>query len=566
MKTDIISREVLEGMLLDYGLVSKENLDIAIERADLEETTLRDAILWHNFLSDEELGKLIAEHFKMQFVNLRDKVISEEALRTIPELVARKNRSIVFLIDKENVNIATSDPENLEFFNFLERKTGCIVRRFYATDRDISEAFGLYRKSASEAFEDILKENLETAKKNLKSDIDPPIIRVVDALFGYAFQNKASDIHLEPRDHDALIRFRIDGVLHDIAKLPPELHPQVISRIKILANLRTDEHQVPQDGKLQVRVEDELIDIRVSIIPITNGEKAVLRLLSDRSRQFSLSNLGIGSEDLLKIQEAYQRPYGMVLVTGPTGCGKTTTLYSFLKLLNRRYVNIMTIEDPVEYDVEGANQIQVNPEANLTFATGLRSILRQDPNIILVGEIRDDETAGIAVNLAMTGHLVLSTLHTNNAATSIPRLLDLGVEPFLVTTTVNAIIAQRLVRKIHEGCRVSKEVPASELFREIEPKTVNEAFGVSGADDPIRMYYGKGCPACHGTGFQGRTGIFEVLLFNDDIRKAIVDRKNSNEIEALAKESGMRTMLEDGLLKVKSGLTTLEEVIRVSRE
>lgn len=566
MKVDIISREALEGMLLGYGLVSKENIDIAVERADLEETTLREAILWHNFLSDEELGKLIAEHFKIPFVNLRNKTIPESVFRTLPELVARKSHAMVFAIEKENVSVATSDPENLEFFNFLERKTGCIIRRFYATERDISEVISLYRKSASEAFEDILKDNLEAARKSVVSDIDPPIIRVVDALFGYAFQNKASDIHLEPRDHDALIRFRIDGVLHDIAKLPSELHPQVVSRIKVLANLRTDEHQVPQDGKLQVTIEEESIDIRVSIIPITNGEKVVLRLLSDRSRQFSLSNLGIGSEDLLKIQEAYQKPYGMVLVTGPTGCGKTTTLYSFLKLLNRRNVNIMTIEDPVEYDVEGVNQIQVNIDANLTFATGLRSILRQDPNIILVGEVRDDETAGIAVNLAMTGHLVLSTLHTNNAATSIPRLLDLGIEPFLVTTTVNAIIAQRLVRKIHEGCRVSKEVSARELYREIDLKSINEAFGIQEKTDTVRMYYGKGCDACHGTGFQGRTGIFEVLLLDDDIRRAIVDRKNSNDIESLARENGMRTMLEDGLLKVKNGLTTLEEVIRVSRE
>jgi type IV pilus assembly protein PilB len=334
----------------------------------------------------------------------------------------------------------------------------------------------------------------------------------------------------------------------------------------VLSGLRTDEHHAPQDGKLQVTLDEEQLDVRVSIIPITNGEKVVLRLLSDQSRQFSLSNLGIGAEDLLKIQDSYQRPYGMVLVTGPTGCGKTTTLYSFLKLLNRRNVNIMTIEDPVEYDVEGINQIQVNPDANLTFATGLRSILRQDPNIILVGEIRDAETAGIAINLAMTGHLVLSTIHTNNASTTIPRLLDLGVEPFLITSTVNAIIAERLVRKIHESCRVSKEIPLGELFEKIDRKSVETIFGSTDPDAPIRVYFGKGCPACHETGFQGRTGIFEVLTFNDVLRKAIVDEKNSNEIEELARSFGMKTMLEDGLVKVKNGMTTMEEVIRVSRE
>lgn len=566
MKEDILSADILRTTLLDYGLLTEDQMEVALERAHLEETTLRDAILWHNFLSDEELGKIVAEYFHILFINLREKPIRDEVLQIIPEVVAKKNHSIIFDIDAENIFLATSHPENLEFFNFLERKEGLAVRIHFSTDRDVYEALGQYRKSATEAFEDILKRNLDDATKSFDVDVDPPIIQIVNTLVGYAQRNKASDIHLEPRDHDALVRFRIDGVLHDIAKLPKELHPQIISRIKVLSNLRTDEHHTPQDGKLQVMLDEEQLDIRVSIIPITNGEKVVLRLLSDQSRQFSLSNLGIGTEDLLKIQDAYQRPYGMVLVTGPTGCGKTTTLYSFLKLLNRRNVNIMTIEDPVEYDVEGVNQIQVNTDANLTFATGLRSILRQDPNVILVGEIRDNETAGIAINLAMTGHLVLSTLHTNNASTTIPRLLDLGVEPFLITSTVNAIIAERLVRKIHEACRVSKEVPLRDLFEKIDQKSVEAVFGSIDPESLIRIYYGKGCSSCHGTGFQGRTGIFEVLSFNDVLRKAIIDRKNSNEIEDLARGFGMRTMLEDGLAKVKSGATTIEEVVRVSRE
>jgi type IV pilus assembly protein PilB len=566
MKEDILSSEILRTTLLEYGLLSEDQLTVASERADLEETTLRDAILWHNFLSDEELGKIVAEHFHVTFVRLKEKSIPEDVLHIIPEIVAKKNHAIIFSVESESISLATSHPENLQFFNFLERKEGRAVRVHFATDRDISEALGQYRKGATEAFEEILRENLEEATKNMGESVDPPIIRIVNTMVAYADRNKASDIHIEPRDHDALIRFRIDGVLHDIAKLPKELHPQIISRIKVLSGLRTDEHHAPQDGKLQVTLDEEQLDVRVSIIPITNGEKAVLRLLSDQSRQFSLSNLGIGTEDLLKIQDSYQRPYGMVLVTGPTGCGKTTTLYSFLKLLNRRNVNIMTIEDPVEYDVEGINQIQVNPEANLTFATGLRSILRQDPNIILVGEIRDAETAGIAINLAMTGHLVLSTIHTNNASTTIPRLLDLGVEPFLITSTVNAIIAERLVRKIHESCRVSKEIPLRELFEKIDRKSVEMVFGSTDPDALIRVYFGKGCPACHETGFRGRTGIFEVFTFNDILRKAIIDERNSNEIEELARSFGMKTMLEDGLVKVKNGMTTMEEVIRVSRE
>lgn len=566
MKEDVIAATTLETMLLDYGLLTEDQIKIATERATLEETTLREAILWHNFLTDDELGRLLAEHFKVPFVNLQEHRIDEAVLHVLPEIVARKHKAVVFAIKEEGIDVATADPRDLEFFHFLERRKGMPVRRYYATERSINETINQYQKAATEAFEDILSSNIEEAKRKLDADVDPPIVRMVTTLVGYAFQNKASDIHIEPRDHDALVRFRIDGVLHDIVKVPKPLHPQMVSRIKVLSQLRTDEHQVPQDGKLQVTVDEEPIDIRVSIIPITNGEKVVLRLLSDRSRQFSLSNLGIGNEDLLKIQEAYQKPYGMVLVTGPTGCGKTTTLYSFLKLLNRRNVNIMTIEDPVEYDVEGVNQIQVNPHANLTFATGLRSILRQDPNIILVGEIRDDETAGIAVNLAMTGHLVLSTLHTNNAATAIPRLLDLHVEPFLITSTINVLIAQRLVRKIHDGCRVSKEVSVSELYEKVDQKSVTLVFGEQSPEEKVRIYYGKGCQVCHGTGFQGRTGIFEVLIFDDNLRKAVIERKNASEIEKLARAQGMKTMLEDGLNKVKSGATTLEEVIRVSKE
>jgi type IV pilus assembly protein PilB len=333
----------------------------------------------------------------------------------------------------------------------------------------------------------------------------------------------------------------------------------------VLSSLRTDEHQTPQDGKLQIQVDADQVDIRVSIIPVTNGEKVVLRLLSERSRQFSLGNLGLDESALEKLEAAYRKPYGMVLVTGPTGSGKTTTLYSILKLLNHRDVNIVTIEDPVEYDVEGVNQIQVNEDANLTFATGLRSILRQDPNIILVGEIRDDETASIATNLSLTGHLVLSTLHTNNAATAIPRLIDMKVEPFLIASTVNAVVAQRLVRKIHQVCRVSEEVPIAEVKKSVGPEMIEKVFGKSGAKN-IRLYRGKGCETCHGTGYQGRVGLFEVMIFNDDIRSAILRQEHADNIEVLAEENGMQTMFESGLLKVKQGLTTLDEVIRVSNE
>jgi type II secretory ATPase GspE/PulE/Tfp pilus assembly ATPase PilB-like protein len=379
----------------------------------------------------------------------------------------------------------------------------------------------------------------------------------------FAFKNKSSDVHIEPLKEKSLIRFRIDGILHDIVTVPLELHRPMATRIKVLADLRTDEHQAAQDGKFQFTVDGEEVDARVSIVPITNGEKIVMRLLSSSSRQFSLIDLGLSNDDLTKVKKAYEKPYGMLLSTGPTGSGKTTSMYAVLKLLNKRDVNIMSIEDPVEYQIEGVNQIQVNEKAGLTFAAGLRSIVRQDPNIILVGEIRDEETADIAVNSAMTGHLVLSTLHTNDASTAIPRLLDMNIEPFLIASTVNVIIAQRLVRKIHTKCRISEEVSITEIEKHFEPSTVKKLFGSS---KTIRLYKGKGCPLDHGIGYEGRLGIFEVLVIDDEVRKAIVERKDASVIRKIAVKNGMTTMLDDGLEKVKEGITTIDEIMRVTRE
>lgn len=565
MKEDILSPEALSETLMDFGLLNEEQLRLARERAELEATTLRDAVLWFNFLSDEELGKVVADHFRIPYASLFQKEIGDETLKVIPEVVARSQRIIAFDQDAQGLHVALTDPRNIEILEFLRRKTGVPIIKYYATERDVTEALHRYKKGVVQAFDDILKESIEETKGGSFKETDPPIIRIVDALIQYAYQNKASDIHQEPRDHDALVRFRIDGALHDIVKLPLELHPQIISRIKVLSSLRTDEHQTPQDGKLQVEVDNDQVDIRVSIIPITNGEKAVLRLLSERSRQFSLGNLGLDGASLEKVQSSYHKPFGMILVTGPTGSGKTTTLYSILKLLNHRDVNIVTIEDPVEYDVEGVNQIQVNSDAQLTFATGLRSILRQDPNIILVGEIRDDETAGIATNLAMTGHLVLSTLHTNNAATAIPRLRDMHIEPFLIASTVNVVIAQRLVRKIHQACRVSEEVPVAEVVKSVGADILEKIFGKNDTST-VRLYHGKGCDACHGTGYQGRIGVFEVMVFDDALRDAVAREEHAQVIETLAQKEGMQTMLEDGISKMKQGLTTLEEVIRISKE
>jgi len=448
----------------------------------------------------------------------------------------------------------------------LKKKLGEDIIVHYATEDRVKEALSSYARDATQAFEDIISENVRQAKSAKGKSVELPVIKIVETIIEYAYKNKASDVHIEPEEDYSLLRFRVDGILHDIVKLPKSIHTEVGTRIKVLSNLRTDEHHAPQDGKIEYKVEDETLSLRVSIVPVTEGEKIVLRLLSEQSRKLSLADLGFRGEAMTRVERSYKKPYGMILTTGPTGSGKTTTLYSIVKLLNKREINIMTIEDPVEYDIENINQIQINPKTNLTFASGLRSIVRQDPDVILVGEIRDQETAKIAVNSAMTGHLVLSTLHTNDAATTVPRLFDMGVEAFLVASSVNVIIGQRLVRKICEHCRVSYEMSDNEVSdakKNISEELVDKHLGKK---KPMTAYKGKGCDICHHTGYDGRIGIFEVMEVDDDIREAIVQKKDSDAITELAVNKGMETMIEDGLEKVKSGVTTVAEVMRVTKE
>lgn len=430
-----------------------------------------------------------------------------------------------------------------------------------ATDQDISNALRIYRKDVQRTFDELIKTGIGVASGPATVS-EVPMSKIVDLLINYAYQDKASDVHIEPEEKDSLIRFRIDGILHDVLFLPKSLHDQIITRIKILSRLRTDEHLSPQDGKMRINVEEEEIDVRVSILPVTEGEKAALRLLSSKFRKFSLIDLGMNERDLKKVTAAYSKPYGMILSTGPTGSGKTTSIYAILKILNIREKNITTIEDPVEYRIKGVNQINVNTKTNLTFANGLRSILRQDPNIIFVGEIRDSETAGIAVNASLTGHLVLSTLHTNDAATALPRLIDMNVEPFLVASTVNVIIAQRLVRKICEICKGTRVITKEDLLKNLPPEVVGKYIDGKAS---IIIYQGTGCKICHLTGYSGRIGVFEVLEVTKKIRDLITKRQDADVILQKAIEEGMTTMLDDGLEKVMKGLTTIEEVLRVTK-
>jgi type IV pilus assembly protein PilB len=387
------------------------------------------------------------------------------------------------------------------------------------------------------------------------------IINLVSYLVEYGFGARASDIHIDPWEKDIRVRLRVDGALIESFKFPKNIHSEIISRIKILSGLRTDEHQAAQDGRFRLQILDKPpVDVRVSIAPTYYGENAVLRLLADKAENFTLNSLGFSKPNEEKILRAIKKPHGMVLATGPTGSGKTTTLYTILKMLNTPEVSIVTIEDPVEYAVEGIEQIQVNPRTGLTFAHGLRSILRQDPNIIMVGEIRDHETAGIAVNVALTGHLLLSTLHTNDPATTLPRLLDMKIESYLVASTVNIAIGQRLVRKICEDCKIAKKITVAQA------KSLEEFLTNSFMGNYETLYYGKGCEACNNTGFLGRIGLHEVLLVDEKIREAILRRATAAEITCIARKSGMITMVEDGLEKALQGLTTIEEVLRVHHE
>lgn len=398
-------------------------------------------------------------------------------------------------------------------------------------------------------------------ERELKRGVNVSIINLVDGLIEDAHSIRASDIHIDPTEKEVQIRFRIDGVLHDIYTFPKSIHSEIVSRIKILSGLRTDEHQAAQDGRFRNILADAgPVDIRVSIIPTYYGENAVLRLLADKAEQYSLESLGFNGKDIQKIKRAIGKPYGMILATGPTGSGKTTTLYTLIKMLNTKETSIVTIEDPIEYAVEGIKQIQVNSRSGLTFANGLRSILRQDPNVIMVGEIRDAETASIAVNTSLTGHLLLSTLHTNDAATTLPRLLDMGIESFLVASTVNVTIGQRLVRKICEECKEKKKITES------EQKSLTEVLPAEMANISQVFYRGKGCAVCADSGYRGRIGINEVLVVDEEIRDAMLRKASASEIKQRAIKNGMTTMIEEGFHKAARGLTTVEEVLRVVHE
>jgi len=556
----ILPDDQLKAILEKNGSVPHDLLESISASVGGEQGTLSKQLIAKHVLTEEQLGKILAETVGVPFVSLAKLSIPPDVFGLVPPRLMLKNKIVAYERAGGVLKVAMSDPRNKSMVDMIAKKSGLKVEIAYATEADIASLVNLNKKALQATIDELLKNEIQRAAATSGDSL--PIAKIIDTLINTAYEDRVSDVHIEPTESESLIRFRIDGVLQDVLLMPKAIHDRLITRIKVLSNLRTDEHMSAQDGKMRIAVPEEQLDIRVSILPVTGGEKVVLRLLSSKSREYSLVSLGMAPEDLVKIERAYSQTYGMILSTGPTGSGKTTSIYAILKVLNTREKNITTIEDPVEYWIKGANQVQVNVKTNLTFADGLRSILRQDPNIIFVGEIRDNETAGIAVNAALTGHLVLSTLHTNDAATAIPRLSDMGVEPFLVASTVRVIIAQRLLRKICDGCKTSREFTMEELLKHFSRDIIAKFFPDG---ESITTYHGAGCKLCHNTGYKGRLGAFEVLEVSSEIRKLIASKSDAEVINNQAIKEGMRSMLEDAMIKVQKGQTTIEEVIRVTK-
>jgi type IV pilus assembly protein PilB len=568
----------LRSILVDPGLVEAAEFDRLAAETAKSGAALDDLLAEKGLVPDQYLGQLIADAMGFPFANLENKKVADHVLRSIPERVARRTKMIAFGIDEQGrLKLALREPQDLEQVHLVEKKIGVRVVPHFATMRGIRYGLEHYSRDLEAAITKLLqeaKDALEAQKSGAKLDPedaveqDGIIVNIVELILDYAYQNNASDIHIEPHENTVIIRYRIDGILHDVATMPRDLMDLLVTRIKVLSKLRTDEHFAAQDGKFQQIIDKERIDVRVSILPIVDGEKIVMRLLTDKGKSFDLKDLGFSKQALKILQPYLKKSFGMILATGPTGSGKTTTMYAVLKLLNTRTVNIATIEDPIEYGLEGVNQIQVNAKTGLTFAAGLRSIVRQDPNIIMVGEIRDAETAGISVNAAMTGHLVLSTLHTNDAATTLPRFRDMQIEPFLIASTVNVIVAQRLVRKICQRCIFSQDRTKEEIAAEYGDAIADAVLARAGSakkkKPAVKLYKGKGCDTCGHSGYRGRIGIYELLEMNDRIRELIMANANARIIMQEAVKYGMVTMFEDGIDKSLAGVTTVDEIVRAT--
>lgn len=559
-------------ILLEQQAINQQQAEKVKQEAVSSGKSLEEIAQRLNFAKPEQIAKAKATLYSTPFITIGERAVSPDVLNLIPEPVARRYKVFPFDFNGQDntLSVVMTDPLDLQVIEFLEQKSGKRIKPFMGLEQDIQAAIDdRYMHSLGAEVSAALKETEKSQIKTIQAEKigevirEAPIAKIVSTFLEFAIRNKASDIHIEPQEGRTRVRYRIDGILHEKLALPRSVHDAVVSRIKILSNMKIDEKRIPQDGRFNYRLGQEEVDLRVSTLPTVYGEKIVMRLLKKTGGIPTLDQLGLRGTAYKRTQESIARPHGVVLITGPTGSGKTTTLYSILSTLNTTKVNILTLEDPVEYQIPGINQVQINPAAGLTFAAGLRSFLRQDPNIILVGEVRDKETAELAIQAALTGHLVFSTLHTNNAAGALPRLRDMGAEPFLIASTLNTVMGQRIVRKICASC---KEEYAA------DPKIITSMKQVLGPalsqnfQNTVNLYRGKGCTACSNTGYLGRIGIFEVLPITDPIGKLILEQASSPELEKQAVVEGMITMKQDGYLKVFEGMTTIEEVLRVAEE
>lgn len=561
MKAETLKRP--EEKLVEEGLISSEQYHQAREEAVRSGQTIRQVLIRLKLIEPTTLAHWLSRLLGVPRVELPSYLIDPQVLEAVPEALARKHKVIPLFKLGQALTVATADPLNLTALDELHLRTGMTVEPVVATEAEILQALEEYygaKGRLEELVADLTQEKLGMKPgqapelKTLQGLVsEPPVVRLVNILLSDAIRARASDIHLEPEQEIFRVRFRVDGILRESTTLPKHLEPAIVSRIKILANLDIAERRKPQDGRFRVSMEGHEVDLRVSVMPAIDGETVVLRLLDTKGLQIGLKELGMDVELLSRYENLLKKPWGIILVTGPTGSGKTTTLYASLATLNATERNIVTIEDPVEYRLNGIRQIPVNPTVGLTFATGLRSILRQDPNVIMVGEIRDLETAEIAIQAALTGHLVFSTLHTNDAATSITRLLDMGIEPFLVASSVTGVIAQRLVRTICSECKVPDPAQAEAVKR----------FGIPAGGQWMK---GKGCRRCGNIGYRGRIGIFELMGSDEELNRLTLAKVSTAQIKAHGVAKGMRTLREDGLAKVAAGITTLDEVLRVTQE
>ena len=607
-----MDKQQLNAALKSKKLLNEEKLkalenDVLLGKGGVN---WEDLLVEKKIVPEDKLVQIKSELLGVPAIDLKEQQIAQDVLNLVPEPIAHRHHIISFAKTKDELSLAMMDPEDIQTKEFIQKKTGLRIKTFLIGKSSLDYGLSKYHSSLEKEIKHLFnpvesklaKSGADTgiktepapgAAKNgeltggnaVLADLDDglkkmaeeiPVIRVVDTLLEYAVFEKASDIHIEPQENSVTVRYRIDGVLHDVMTLPKVIQAAIVARIKVLSNLKIDEHRLPQDGRFKIEKDGFKFSLRVSTIPIFDGEKVVIRLLDESAKAASLEELGFQKSVLEVIMRNIKKPHGMLLVTGPTGSGKSTTLYTVLSMLNTKAVNISTIEDPVEYRIAGANQMQVNPKIGLTFAIGLRALLRQDPNIIMIGEIRDQETAEEAVHAAMTGHVVFSTLHTNSAAAALPRLLDIGVEPYLIASTTNAVLAQRLVRVICKDCKKEYNLESAMVetlskqfhLEKLLPVFIREGVVPEKTKklEDVTFYKGMGCDKCNHSGYKGRVGIHEILEVTPTIGDMIMQRRTSQEIQEQAEKDGMIVLWEDGFIKSALGITTIDELVRVSKE